>query len=231
MNKLVSALLSVVCPDLCLLCGTSLIEGEEKICLNCVLKLSVTNFLPPYTDNELTERLATLRADVRRGVAFMHYERGNHSARLIQEIKFNKRPSAMMPILDYHVPRLMSEGFFDGIDLLMPVPQHWTRLLSRGYSQTLILAREMSKKTGIPVARNLYAKRRHTSQTQFDAEARRNNVVDVFAVRNPAQLAGKHILLVEDVVTTGSTVYNAMTTLSAAEPSVVISVYTLSLTL
>ena len=116
MNRLVSALLSVLLPERCLLCSTPLLEGERHLCLNCLSGLPRLDCHAPFDDNIIVDRLLSHKAPLTRAVSFMRYERGGNSAHLIHEIKYNGRPSAVGSVLESHVPQLINEGFFNGID-------------------------------------------------------------------------------------------------------------------
>ncbi|MDE6556084.1 MAG: hypothetical protein K2K55_03880, partial [Duncaniella sp.] len=167
MNRLLEALLSVLVPEICILCDTPLLEGEKHLCLNCLAGLPWVECHAPFSDNPLTERLLSHRAPLVRGATMMRYERGGHSAKLIHDIKYNSRPAAASVFIDSCVPDLMSEGFFAGIDYIIPVPLHWTRRLRRGYSQTEYIADLISKYTGIPVSISLIAPKIHSTQTRL----------------------------------------------------------------
>jgi adenine/guanine phosphoribosyltransferase-like PRPP-binding protein len=91
---------------------------------------------------------------------------------------------------------------FDGI---VPAPLHWRRYWQRGFNQSYLLARRLSRRIGIPVVRALRRVRATTSQAGLSDSARRRNVAQAFRVRRRARIEGKRILLIDDVMTTGST--------------------------
>lgn len=102
-------------------------------------------------------------------------------------------------------------------DLVLPLPLHPSRQARRGFNQALELARPIARQLGIPLDRgNLMRRRATTSQQGLDAQQRRNNLQDAFICRHPGQLRGKHLALLDDVVTTGTTVNEASRTLLAA---------------
>jgi ComF family protein len=91
-------------------------------------------------------------------------------------------------------------------DVLVPVPLHPRRARERGYNQALLLARRLERAWGVPVAADVLLRNVPTlPQTDLDAAARRRNVRDAFAVRRPEVIAGRHVVLVDDVLTTGAT--------------------------
>lgn len=88
---------------------------------------------------------------------------------------------------------------------IVPVPLHWFRYLQRGYNQSVLLAEELSRWTGIPVARRLKRIRNTKHQAFLEREDRKKNIKGAFIVRKPEQIKGKRVLLLDDVMTTGST--------------------------
>lgn len=113
-----------------------------------------------------------------------------------------------------------------GLGVVIPVPLHWVRRLSRGYNQAEALGRELASRLGTPFANSVLRRTRHTPQhAQPSASARRANVKGAFRVRDSARIAGKTVLLVDDVMTTGSTASEAAKALrSAGAGSVIVAV-------
>jgi ComF family protein len=109
--------------------------------------------------------------------------------------------------LDRPLGRFLRTGLPPDIqfDLLAPTPLHWTKRLSRGFNQADLLARELSRSTGIPVARLLRKTKSTEAQSTLSGPERRRNVKGAFRVKNAAQVSQKRILLVDDVYTTGAT--------------------------
>ncbi|MCX7603387.1 MAG: ComF family protein [Bryobacteraceae bacterium] len=98
-------------------------------------------------------------------------------------------------------------------DFLVPVPSHWRRRFSRGFDQALLLARELSRHTGIPVLCALRRTRHTAAQAGLTGRQRRDNIRGCFATGDPAAIRGKRLLLIDDVLTTGATVNAAAATL------------------
>lgn len=104
------------------------------------------------------------------------------------------------------------------VDCLVPVPLHPARQAERGFNQSLLLARRLSQRWGIPVAAGVLGRVRVTRpQTELSAEERRSNVRDAFALRRPGAIAGRHVLLIDDIFTTGATVSECSRVLLAGE--------------
>lgn len=200
------------------------------MCLPCLARLPRTGFhrLP---DNRLHERLASPGVDVARAAAWFTYMKKNEFAAMIHDAKYHGQWALARDCGRLYGAELMADGFFNGIDLLLPVPMHGSKLRRRGYNQAVEVARGISEATGIPVGNNLVARRGHDSQTRRNAWQRWLNARDIYAVERPAELAGKHVAVVDDVVTTGATLLACLTALhSAGVPHLTTSVTVLAAT-
>lgn len=108
-------------------------------------------------------------------------------------------------------------GFFDGIDIIIPIPLTRKREWNRGYNQSGEIAKGISRYTKIPIVTNAVKRTRFTqSQTHLKSEQRKQNVENAFKLLKPSLIKGKHILLVDDIITTGATVYSCAKELQKA---------------
>lgn len=165
-----------------------------------------------------------------RATSWLIYSHGDIAARLVHDFKYHKSPRLARRIAVLMAEELSMTGYFNDIDGLIPIPQHWTGRLRRGYNQTEYLAEGIAQHTGIPILGNLRAVRRHRTQTAMTLQQRRDNITGCFAVERPERLTGMHLLLIDDVCTTGSTMIEAATTLLNANRSLKISILTLAST-
>ncbi|MBI4891080.1 MAG: ComF family protein [Acidobacteria bacterium] len=117
-----------------------------------------------------------------------------------------------------HFGKLMARAYprDQVVDALVPVPMHWRKRLRRGFDQTRALARELSRRTGIPVLRALKKKRHTEAQAGLSRAKRRMNVTGVFQARASVEVRGLHVLLIDDVFTTGATINAAAAALKRA---------------
>lgn len=224
-----SELLDIIFPRVCTVCRRALVRGEDVMCVGCMMDLPVTrqHLRQP---NDIHTRLISLRSPIERCAAMFHYHRDSPYSRLIIAAKYRGRPSVGRKMAAMFAEELSGHGFFDGIDLIEPIPLHILKFLRRGYNQTTAIAEGLSKVSGIAIGNHLYAPRPHQSQTHKSADGRRLNAAGAFAVRRTEELKGKHILVVDDVITTGSTMVSALDTIKASQPDIKLSVLSLALT-
>lgn len=217
-------LLSVIFPQVCEVCGRALVDGEKHLCLQCMASMPRLHY-HTSPENPFVRRMAAAKID--RVAVMFPYVKGNEYASLIQKAKYNHRPEIDEYLAECFAHQLGAD-YFRGIDMVMAVPMHWRKRLTRGFNQTDYIARAISKITGIPVGRNLIAVRGHTSQTRKGAIGRLLNTRFIFDVVDAELLCGKHILLVDDVITTGATILACADTLRKFAQTVNISILALT---
>lgn len=221
------ALLSLFFPRSCAACGAALQEGEDAVCMSCLCALSRTG-LHLEKDN-CVERLFWARIPLVRATSFMYYHKGSGSSRLLHLLKYGGRKDLGVFLGRLMAAELQDSGFFNGVDALIPLPLHPRKQRSRGYNQSECLARGLSDVTGIPVLTGCVKRLKDTeTQTHKSVSARLENVRGVFALSDAGMLQGKHVLLVDDVLTTGATSVACADALRQAE-GIRISVLTLAL--
>lgn len=193
-------------PRLCPVCGRKLLPDEAGICTGCLLRLPYTGL--GNTPGNALEQCFWGLFPIERASTLFVYDKDSPYARLLHAMKYHHQPR-----LCREMGRLMAQtwkesGFFDGIDCLVPVPLHPDRQRKRGYNQSEELARGLSQVTGIPVCTTAVVRvRNNLSQTHKSVFERWSNTDALFQTvpTAPTWLAGRHILLVDDVTTTGAT--------------------------
>lgn len=212
---MIRSLLDVLFPPVCSGCGDLLVEGEEYLCLDCLAHLPRSFYHLQPDDNPMIQRFAGLFPFVR-ATSWLLYSHGNIVSRLIHEFKYFNRPQVAARVGQLMAEELAINGFFNDIDAIIPMAQHWTRRMKRGYNQAEYLADGISQVTGLEVTDNLRAAKRHRTQTRVSLDERRTNPRGSFRAIRPEELAGRHILLIDDVCTTGATLTEAALTLHRA---------------
>lgn len=224
-------LFDLMSPRTCAICGDRLSANEQVICATCHLHLPLTRYELSPLDNPMA-RLFWGRFPVEKAAALFFYEPKSATSRLIYEMKYHGMPEvaeAMGELLANHFCR---SAFFEDIDALVPMPITRRRKWQRGYNQSQELARGISSMTAIPIYNNVL-RRQHFSQSQTTQHAweRIVNVDGAFCLTagGPDRIAGKHVLLVDDIVTTGATITACGREL-AKVPGVSISILSVGLT-
>lgn len=214
------AILEVLFPSCCVACGHKLVQGEQAICSSCLNAIVRTEhmFLP---NNGIDMLFADWIKKERRvvhyehGVAFAFYnrERGQLLRSLIERGKFGTFPNPMVfhelgrvAAMDY-----LDSELFDDVDVLVPVPLHPRRLRQRGFNQAEYICKGLYSITKIPIdTSHLVRTKNNPHQSRSNFDKRHENVRDLFAMRYPEEWKNKHILLVDDVITSGATLFECM---------------------
>lgn len=228
-GRLISASSQLLWPKLCEVCGRQLNSKEEVLCLHCELGMPLTHLHECPDFNMIHERLAS-HPPIERAASLFYYIHNDPYRNLILHAKYNGRPSVMRVLGRRYGLTLLRSGFMDGIDLIESVPMHWLKELRRGFNQTDWLAEGISDATGIEIGGHLRVSRRHDSQTNKSQTERWSNAANSYTVTDGSELTGKHILLVDDVITTGATVSTCARLLHASATGIRISVASLGLT-
>lgn len=198
-------LLDLLAPRFCAVCGRRLLDMERVLCVACNLHLPRTNFQLNAYDNMMA-RLFWGTIPVERAAALFYYETSSSVCNIVYDLKYHNHPEIGREMGRLMANEFSEAGFFDGIDAIVPVPLAKKRLRQRGYNQSLCLAEGISRVTGLPVYNKVICRTTFVkSQTQIDRRERQENVADVFKMKDADAIRGRHILLVDDVITTGAT--------------------------
>jgi ComF family protein len=204
MSSILFYLSELLFPRLCVVCGDRLIEQEQWICLHCIHHIPRTNFhLEP--DNPVA-RLFYGRAEVEYSTSFFYFSKGSKYQTLLHNLKYKGMKELGAEIGKHFAIDLMQSPNFAAIDLVCPVPLHPSKERKRGYNQSWWIAsgiaKQMQKELSDSDLKRITATETQTRKSRF---ARWKNVEGIFHLANTEKFAGKHILLVDDVVTTGAT--------------------------
>lgn len=221
-----NAAADVVMPRVCPVCQQALDSDERWLCRECLSALPRTRY-EEVEFNTMEQHFAG-QVPIERATAYFFYEKSSPYSSILHDIKYHGIPAMGRWLTARAVKDMESSHFFDGIDAVTAVPLHRSKLAHRGYNQSEYLARGIADALGIPYVEALKAIRPHATQTHKGAMERWQNIQGNYALKNDAdQLAGKHILLVDDVITTGSTL-TVCATLLKSIPNVTISLFTLA---
>jgi len=154
---------------------------------------------------------------IERATALMYYESHAETANIVYEMKYHNHPEIGEVIGRLMAREIQPHGFFDGIDGIVPIPLARKRQRQRGYNQSLEIAKGVSEITRLPVFDKLVCRTKfESSQTSKGRWERNENVDHVFQLTDPSAAKSRHLLIIDDVVTTGATVIACAKELSKA---------------
>lgn len=221
--------LDFVSPRLCVICGRRLLPSQPLLCSHCTLHLPVTNYYLSPLDNPMA-RLFWGLFPIERASALFFYEPKASTRELIYDLKYRGFPMIGEEMGALIARHYQPAGFFEGVDAIIPVPLTRRRRWQRGYNQSEMLARGIREVTGLPILTDVLKRTSFKgSQTKRNQWERRENVNGVFRLVRPDDIRGKHILLIDDIITTGATIVTCADELCKAG-DVKISVLSLGLT-
>lgn len=195
---------SLVYPRICTCCGNSLWKGEEVICTLCEYHLPKTWYHMEH-DNPVS-RIFWGRAPVENAASFLHFNKGNQVQHLIHHLKYKERKDIGVWFGSVYGTFLKNSPFFRTAEAVIPVPLHRKRLLSRGFNQSEQFGLGLAASMNIPLeGKTLFRTGLSETQTRKGRYKRWENVTGIFEAQDPGKLSGKHLLLVDDVITTGAT--------------------------
>lgn len=196
--------ISLLFPQLCAACGVSLVANEELMCTDCRYSLPFTDFhLQP--DN-IVARQFWGKIKVEAAYSLYYFAKGGKVQSLMHHFKYKGMHRIGNLLGNIAGEQLRKNDIFNTVDLIIPVPLHKSRLKQRGYNQSACFAEGLSAKLNVPVElHNLVRVRATETQTHKSRFSRFENMQEVFDIKNADSLIDKHVLLVDDVVTTGST--------------------------
>ena len=191
-------------PRLCVVCGDRLIEQEQWICLNCLHHIPRTNF-HLSADNPVAQ-IFYGRVPIEYATSFFYFSKGSQYQTLLHSLKYKGMKELGAEIGKHFGIDLMQSPGFSSVDVICPVPLHPSKEKKRGYNQSWWIASGIAKQMNKELdAQNLKRVTATETQTRKSRFERWQNVEGIFELSNPETFEGKHILLVDDVVTTRST--------------------------
>ena len=195
---------SLLFPELCQACSAGLVTGEELLCTDCRFNLPYTNFhLKP--DNIVAQQFWG-RVNAEAVYAMCYFVKGGKMQHLMHQFKYKGVQKIGNLLGNIAGGQLAESPVFKTADIILPVPLHKSRLRKRGYNQSSCFAEGIAEKLHADVIENNLVRVRATeTQTHRSRFSRFENMQEVFVVNDPEKLKNKHVLLVDDVVTTGST--------------------------
>lgn len=196
--------ISLIFPELCAACNGNLVQGEHILCTYCLHNLPYTNFhLQP--DNVVAKQFWG-KLNLQAAYALFYFTKGGKVQNMIHRFKYDGLQQIGVLSGDIAGGQLKKNKLFGDVDIIIPVPLHKSRLHKRGFNQSACFANGLAQKLNAAVEEhNLVRVIATGTQTKKSRFSRFENMQQVFAVKHPEKLEGRHVLLVDDIVTTGST--------------------------
>lgn len=203
LQKIIAPLNNLLFPEICEICHTPLLRNEESLCFSCIKKL-------PYCDVAsfaLIELKISGRFSFEKISSFMYFYKGGILQELMHQIKYQQNKNLAECLGNIWANYLQVNGLLHNIDAIVPVPLFPKKEFKRGFNQSELLGKSLSEISGIPIITKQLIRLKDTdTQTKKSRKERLENMQNVFAVKNQNDLKNKHILLIDDVLTTGATI-------------------------
>ena len=222
-NNIFQDLSGLIYPEICSGCGGRLMQQETTICFECLYNLPQTYF-HQSKHNPVTQRLSG-RIDFEQATAMYFFAKNGKVKDLIHELKYRGKYQVGVVLGEQLGKVLNKQSEWETIDCIVPVPLHPKRLRQRGYNQSLAIVEGIGNKMNVSIETQMVKRVvDNSSQTKKkDTTSRWDNVKDIFKVNRPTSSDYQHFLIVDDVITTGSTVEACAIAIKAAMPTAKIS--------
>lgn len=197
--------ISLLFPRRCHACGEMLVKNEKFVCTGCIIDIPETAY-HLERDNILEKRFYG-RVYIQKAAAWSFYRQGCKAQKLIHKLKYNRVKPLGTYLGSLYGIKLKESGFADDIDCIIAVPLHRFKIRKRGFNQSALIAEGMASAMEIPFIDNVLARTRSSdTQTSKQRYGRWKNVEGIFSVKDQEAVRNKHVLLVDDVITTGATI-------------------------
>jgi len=227
MVRLIEDFINLFYPKLCAACGAHLLKQEKHVCTQCLYNLPKTNY-HQYKENPV-EQVFWGRVKITAATAYFFFEKENRFAKIIHQLKYRGKKEIGIEMGKIFGAELKDSIRFNKVDLIIPVPLHWKKQKKRGYNQSEFIALGIAETMGKSIdTTTLYRAIETETQTRKTRYERWENVENIFRLTSVDKITGKHILLVDDVITTGATLESCATTL-LKENNTKVSIATLAI--
>lgn len=224
---MLKSIVNLFFPKICYACLNLLQDHEDSICIDCRHDLPVTNF--HFDNNEAIKKVLYGRAKIENGTALFRFEKKGNAQRLIHSLKYRGYENIGFILGNWLGSELKSVDSYNTIDIVIPVPLHKNKLKKRGFNQVAKFGQQIALALEAKYKDDILVKITNTkSQTKKTRFSRWKNSEALFALKNITALENKHILLVDDIITTGATLEACVSVLNQAE-NVKISIATMAI--
>ncbi|ULC60039.1 ComF family protein [Flaviramulus sp. BrNp1-15] len=224
---MIKPLVNLFFPKVCYACYNLLNDNEDTICLDCRHDLPVTNF--HFDNNDAVKKVLYGRAKIENGTALFRFEKKGIVQQLIHNLKYKNHEKIGFILGNWLGNELKTLEAYQSIDIVIPVPLHKNKLKKRGFNQVAKFGQQIAEALNTGYKDDVLVKITNTkSQTNKGRFARWTNTDELFALKNIESIDNKHILLVDDIITTGATLEACISVLNQAK-NVKISIATMAI--
>ncbi|HMO61326.1 MAG TPA: phosphoribosyltransferase family protein [Ferruginibacter sp.] len=203
-KKIYDSFFHLLYPHICTGCGSDLLSKDNQLCAKCMTALPYTHYA--MHEGNPVEKIFGGRLPIAAAHSQFYFEKTSLMQHLVHQLKYKGNTSIGIYLGELLGKTLSVSHRFQQIDALIPLPLYPEKEKKRGYNQAAIICQGISAVLRIPIINNNLIRRRYTdTQTKKHRTERWENVADSFIVRDSEALCGKHLLLVDDVITTGAT--------------------------
>jgi len=209
-QSLIQDFFGVLFPEYCVACHQGLVKGEVQICTTCQHELPQTDYHLDF-DNALFQKLFS-KVPIKKAFAYWYFQKHSRVQRVLHALKYEGNQEVGY-LVAYWYGTLLKEttSLAQELDYIIPIPLHPAKLRKRGFNQSDSIAKGLSDAMGVPWSNKILIRTKHTqSQTRKTKMERWENVEGIFKSSDSSLIAQKRILVVDDVVTTGSTFESAI---------------------
>ena len=202
-------------PKLCGGCGNHLYENEEVVCVYCRASLPLSGECD--FENNASEKLFWGKVSITAAASFLFFQKKSSTQHLLHQLKYQQKENIGEWLGEQFAYSLQSKGRFAAVEIIIPIPLHPSRIKFRGYNQCDAIARGMASVLQIPIVNGVLTRSVATqSQTKKNRFQRFENMESVFSISEKANRLPNHVLLLDDVLTTGATLVSAAQVLQQA---------------
>lgn len=221
--RVLQRILEILYPRVCAGCGHVLTDEEVEVCDVCLRALRLTEQAANrgnrmeqlFRAGYLYSKDLPLADKLEKGAAYAFFVADTPIRNIVHQMKFGGRPQVAKEMGRLAAQQMLKSDFFRDVDYLVPMPLHETRLAERGFNQSEWLARGISEVTGIALMTDVLVRTKATEQQSLKTLEERKAMGEVFASVDGGRLRGKHVMLIDDIVTSGTTMTRALTPLHA----------------
>ena len=225
-RKYINGFLYLIYPQNCVVCNDETNESEPHFCFNCLSNLSWTNYELSEEPTEI-DQLFWGRIQIEKVYSMLVFKKNNATQAILHSIKHSEDKQLAVKMGYMLGNKILNTKYLKEVEAIVPIPIHNKKEFKRGYNQSMLICEGITQSTNLPIIELISRNRNHESQTKKDRFERWENVETIFSLNRKVN-APNHIALVDDVLTTGSTLEAAAKTIKEQFPNIKISIYTIA---